>query len=130
LRRQAAPGKFRITSLNFDWGRSPQPDRGTLTIDGNVSGSGSALIDDTASMEFGGTLNESIVLDADPAGTLKFDYSVNLSGVLSGYLWLRKSMAAIHWGDANEPEFLERHDWEKWAAQTKAGESICFAVRG
>jgi hypothetical protein len=53
LRRQAVPEKFRIAGINFDESRSPRPNRGTLTSDGNVSGIGSALIDGTATMEFG-----------------------------------------------------------------------------
>jgi hypothetical protein len=60
-------------------------DGGNLTINGNVSGSGSALIDGTATMEFGGSFNENITLDNTAAGTVKFDHSVDFSGVLSGF---------------------------------------------
>jgi large repetitive protein len=58
---------------------------GNLTIDGNVSGSGSARISGTASLEISGTFNERIVFDDSAAGTLKLDHPSDFSGVLSGF---------------------------------------------
>ena len=47
--------------------------------------SGSMLIDGTATTEFGGAFNVSIILDADATATLTLNYSVNFSGVVSGF---------------------------------------------
>ena len=44
--------------------RSPRPNRGNLTIHGNVTGT---LVDDTAMMEFGGEFDENIKFAADAA---------------------------------------------------------------
>ncbi len=57
---------------------------GNITIDGNVSGNGSALIDGPASIEVGGAFNESILFDDTAAGTLKIDHAADFSGVLAG----------------------------------------------
>src|SRR5450631_902169 len=43
------------------------------------------LIDGTATTEFGGAFNVSIILDADATATLTLNYSVNFSGVVSGF---------------------------------------------
>jgi len=50
-----------------------------------VPASGSVLIDGTATTEFGGAFNVSIILDADATATLTLNYSVNFSGVVSGF---------------------------------------------
>lgn len=50
-----------------------------------MSASGSVLIDGTATTEFGGAFNVSIILDADATATLTLNYSVNFSGVVSGF---------------------------------------------
>jgi hypothetical protein len=56
-----------------------------VTVDGDVSGSGSARISGTASLEIGGAFNERIVFDDGAAGTLKLDHPAEFSGILSGF---------------------------------------------
>jgi hypothetical protein len=58
---------------------------GNITLDGDVSGSGSARISGTGSLEIGGAFNERIVFDDSAAGTLKLDHASDFSGVLSGF---------------------------------------------
>jgi hypothetical protein len=58
---------------------------GNVTLDGDVSGSGSARISGTASLEIGGAFNERIVFDDGAAGTLKLDHSADFSGILTGF---------------------------------------------
>jgi hypothetical protein len=58
---------------------------GSLTLDGDVSGTGSARISGTGSLEIGGAFNERIVFDDSAAGTLKLDHASDFSGVLSGF---------------------------------------------
>ena len=58
---------------------------GNLTINGNIGGSGSVLIDGTATMEIGGSFNEDIRFDASAAGTLKLDHSADFNGVVFGF---------------------------------------------
>ena len=58
---------------------------GHLTVDGNVSGTGSALIDGNGAFEFGGAFGENVSFDANAAGTLKLDHSVDFSGMVSGF---------------------------------------------
>ena len=75
---------------------------GNITIDGNVSGSGSALINGTATMEFGGAFNGSVTLDTDAAGTLKVDHAADFSGVLAGFDGNdRFDFADLHFGAAS-----------------------------
>ena len=57
---------------------------GNITINGNVSGSGSAAIDGTASIELSGAFSQNILFDDSAAGTLKIDHAAEFSGVLSG----------------------------------------------
>jgi large repetitive protein len=58
---------------------------GNVTLDGDVSGSGSARISATASLAIGGAFNERIVFDDGAAGTLKLDHSADFSGILTGF---------------------------------------------
>ena len=57
---------------------------GNITINGNVSGSGLAVIDGTAFIELGGAFSQNILFDGDAAGALKIDHAADFSGVLSG----------------------------------------------
>jgi hypothetical protein len=58
---------------------------GNVTLDGDVSGSGSARISGTASLEISGAFNERIVFDDGAARTLKLDHSADFSGILTGF---------------------------------------------
>jgi len=58
---------------------------GHVTVDGDVSGSGSARMSGTASLEIGGAFNERIVFDDGAAGTLKLDHPADFSGILTGF---------------------------------------------
>jgi T1SS-143 domain-containing protein len=58
---------------------------GNLTLDGDVSGSGTARISGMGSLEIGGAFNERIVFDDSAAGTLKLDHPSDFSGMLSGF---------------------------------------------
>ena len=58
---------------------------GNVSVAGNVTGSGSALIDGTATMEFAGAVNQGITIDGDAAGTLKLGDSDLFQGVVSGF---------------------------------------------
>jgi VCBS repeat-containing protein len=58
---------------------------GDLHFDGDISGTGSALISGNASLELGGSFNEQITFDDSASGTLKLDHSVDFKGILSGF---------------------------------------------
>ena len=58
---------------------------GNVTLDGDVSGRGSALISGNASLEIGGAFSEQIQFDDHASGTLKIDNSVDFHGILSGF---------------------------------------------
>ena len=58
---------------------------GNVTLDGDVSGRGSALISGNASLEIGGAFSEQIQFDDHASGTLKIDSSVDFHGILSGF---------------------------------------------
>ena len=53
---------------------------GNITIDGNVSGTGSALIDGVATFEMAGAFSENVTLDAGANATLKIDHAADFSG--------------------------------------------------
>ena len=58
---------------------------GNIIIEGNVTGSGSALINGTATMEFGGAFNARVTLD-DAAGTFEaIDHAAEFCGVVAGF---------------------------------------------
>jgi large repetitive protein len=57
---------------------------GSITIDGNVSGSGSALIDGVATFEMGGAFGENITLDTGAHATLRIDHAADFSGAVAG----------------------------------------------
>ena len=58
---------------------------GSITIDGNVSGTGSALIDGVATFEMGGAFGENVTLDAGANATLKIDHAADFSGAVAGF---------------------------------------------
>jgi hypothetical protein len=57
---------------------------GNMTIDGNVSGNGSALISGAATLEFAGASAENTAFDSGSTGTLALDHAFNFSGIVSG----------------------------------------------
>jgi hypothetical protein len=58
---------------------------GNITVDGDVSGGGSARISGTGSLDIGGAFDERIVFDAGATGTLKLDHAADFGGILSGF---------------------------------------------
>jgi hypothetical protein len=58
---------------------------GNVTILGDVSGTGTATIDGTATLEFAKASAENTVFDFGAAGTLKLDQSANFTGTVSGF---------------------------------------------
>ena len=58
---------------------------GNITLDGDVSGMGSALISGNANLEVGGAFNEQVTFDNGSSGTLTLDHSSDFKGVLSGF---------------------------------------------
>ncbi len=57
---------------------------GSITVAGDVSGSGLFEIDGTALVEFGGQAGNSILLSASATGVIVFDHSSEFSGSISG----------------------------------------------
>ncbi|WP_377827446.1 VCBS domain-containing protein [Bradyrhizobium lupini] len=58
---------------------------GNVTIDGNVSGNGTAQISGSATLEFGAASSAHVALDAQATGTIVLHDSFDFSGVLSGF---------------------------------------------
>src|SRR6185437_14347429 len=58
---------------------------GNVTLDGNVSGDGSALISGNATLEVVGAFGQDVQFDANASGTLKIDDSIDFHGMLSGF---------------------------------------------
>jgi T1SS-143 domain-containing protein len=58
---------------------------GDVTLDGDVSGGGSARISQGGHLDIGGAFNERIVFDDGAAGTLTLDHPADFSGILSGF---------------------------------------------
>jgi hypothetical protein len=58
---------------------------GNVTIAGAVSGSGSAIIDGTATLQLGAPSSMQTTFGQDAAGTLRLDDSLDFSGVVSGF---------------------------------------------
>ena len=56
-----------------------------MTVNGAVSGTGSALISGSATLEFGAASSANTTFDAGAAGTLKLDHSVDFAGIVSGF---------------------------------------------
>jgi hypothetical protein len=57
---------------------------GSITIAGNLSGSGHVEIGGSATIEFGGAAGNAIALDASATGLIVFDHSDAFSGSISG----------------------------------------------
>ncbi len=57
---------------------------GDVTLQGNVTGNGSALISGSATLEFVAGSTENIAFDAGSAGTLVLDQGFAFSGIISG----------------------------------------------
>ncbi len=60
-------------------------DGGNITIHGDVTGNGSALIDHGATIEFGGASSTNTMFAANDTGTLKLDSSVGFVGTVTGF---------------------------------------------
>ncbi|UPJ25673.1 VCBS domain-containing protein [Bradyrhizobium sp. CW1] len=58
---------------------------GNVTIDGNVSGNGTAQISGSATLEFGAASSAHVTLDAQATGTIVLHDSFDFSGVVSGF---------------------------------------------
>jgi hypothetical protein len=58
---------------------------GNITTDGNVSGTGSALIDGVATFEMGGAFSENVTLDAGAKAKLKIDHAADFRGTVAGF---------------------------------------------
>jgi len=58
---------------------------GNVTIDGNVSGNGTAQISGSAALEFGAASSANVTLDAQATGTIVLHDSFDFSGVVSGF---------------------------------------------
>ena len=57
---------------------------GNITLEGNVSGNGSALISGSATLEFAASSAEKVVFAAGSVGTLALDHAMDFSGMVSG----------------------------------------------
>ena len=64
---------------------------GDITIDGNVSGTGAALIDGLATFEMGGAFGENITLDAGASATLRIDHAADFSGTVAASMLMMRS---------------------------------------
>jgi hypothetical protein len=69
-----------ITSGGFIWANG-----GNITIEGNVSGNGTAQITGSATLEFGSSSSANVKLDAGATGTVVLHDSFDFSGVVSGF---------------------------------------------
>ncbi|MFK4723649.1 VCBS repeat-containing protein [Bradyrhizobium niftali] len=58
---------------------------GNVTIDGNISGAGTAQISGSATLEFGAASSANVTLDAQATGTIVLHDSFDFSGVVSGF---------------------------------------------
>jgi hypothetical protein len=58
---------------------------GNLTIDGAVSGNGTARIDGTGTLEFGAVSSANTTFDPGAAGTFRLDQSQAFSGTVTGF---------------------------------------------
>ncbi|MGM4927015.1 T1SS-143 repeat domain-containing protein [Tardiphaga sp. 619_E2_N8_5] len=58
---------------------------GSIDLEGNVTGTGSALLSGHSSLEIGGAFDEQITFDSTAEGTLVIDDSADFHGMLSGF---------------------------------------------
>jgi hypothetical protein len=75
---------------------------GNITIEGNVSGNGSALISGSATLEFAASSTEKVVFAAGSAGTLALDHAMGFSGMVSG-LTASSHLDLLDFNFANAP---------------------------
>jgi hypothetical protein len=73
-------GQSVVTSVGHLWANG-----GNITIDGNVSGNGTAQISGSATIEFGAASTAKVALDATATGTIVLHDSFDFSGVVSGF---------------------------------------------
>jgi hypothetical protein len=57
---------------------------GNVTVDGNVSGNGSAMISGSATLEFAAASAENVTFASGSTGTLALDHAFDFSGIVSG----------------------------------------------
>jgi hypothetical protein len=57
---------------------------GSVTVEGNVTGSGTALISGSGSLEFAAASSANTAFAAGSTGTLVLDHSFDFSGIVSG----------------------------------------------
>ncbi|WP_456794092.1 VCBS domain-containing protein [Bradyrhizobium sp. USDA 4506] len=57
---------------------------GNLTVEGNVSGTGSAIISGGATLEFAAASSENVAFAAGSSGTLALEHAFDFSGIVSG----------------------------------------------
>ncbi|WFU11876.1 VCBS domain-containing protein (plasmid) [Rhizobium sp. CB3090] len=57
---------------------------GNINIEGNVSGSGTALLSGHASLEIGGSFGEAITLSTDAQATITIDHAAAFTGTIAG----------------------------------------------
>jgi len=58
---------------------------GNITVNGDVTGSGTAKIDGAATLEFAGASSAGTTFDMGAAGTLKLDLAALFTGTVSGF---------------------------------------------
>ena len=58
---------------------------GNVTMNGNVSGSGSVLIEGVATFEMGGAFSENVTLDVGANATLKIEHAGDFRGTVAGF---------------------------------------------
>jgi hypothetical protein len=68
-----------VVNTGFLWANG-----GSVTLEGNVSGNGSALISGSATLEFAAASAENTVFAPGSSGTLVLDHGFDFSGVVSG----------------------------------------------
>jgi hypothetical protein len=104
---------------------------GGIEIDGNVSGKGTAEIEGTATLEFGGLFDESLSIGATAIGTVKIDHAEDFTGTVAGLdhndsivfgdIVADKASITYTAGDHGEIGQLEVTDGEHTAHVTLAG---------
>ncbi|MEF0943951.1 T1SS-143 repeat domain-containing protein, partial [Rhizobium sp. BR 362] len=57
---------------------------GSINLEGNVSGSGTALLSGHASLEIGGSFSEAITLSTDARATITIDHAAAFTGTIAG----------------------------------------------
>ena len=68
-----------VANSGFIWANG-----GNVVVNGNVSGSGSALISGSATLEFSGSASTDVKFDFSSIGTLKLDHAADFTGTVTG----------------------------------------------